>query len=377
MNKRDYYEILEIPRNASSEETKKAYRKKALQYHPDRNPGDKLAEQKFKEAAEAYSVLIDSEKRPIYDRYGHDGLRGEGFAGFSGFNSSIFEDFEDILGNFFGIGFGDFFGTRQTRRSRSYQRGRDLGLELEITLEEAAFGAEKEIKLSRAEFCNVCDGSGMRPGTQKSSCPQCEGRGQVRYSQGFFTIARTCVHCQGSGEIISSPCKECSGTGKVKIKKRLKINIPAGVDDGTKMRLEEEGEAGDKEAPRGDLYVLIRLKKHKFFKREENNLYCEIPIPLAQAALGANVEMPTLENREILRIPAGIQSGEVLHLKGKGTKSLRRHGKGDLFVKVIVETPKDLSKEQKDLIRKFGQLRGDNLDSVDKSIISKIKNIFH
>jgi len=377
MTKRDYYEILGVSRGASPREIKTTYRQMALKYHPDRNPGNKEAEERFKEAAEAYSVLIDPEKRSIYDRFGHEGLRGEGFTGFSGFNSSIFEDFEDILGNFFDFGFGDFFGARQRRRRDYRQRGRDLGLEIEITLEEAAFGVEKEIKLSRAEFCTACHGSGMRPGTQKSSCPHCQGRGQVRYSQSFFMIARTCTYCQGSGEIISSPCKECHGSGKEKAKRTLKVEIPCGIDDDSKLRLVGEGEAGDPGASRGDLYILIRLKKHKFFKREGNNLYCQISIPFTQAALGASVEIPTLEKSEILRIPPGAQPREVLCLKGKGLRSLQTHGKGDIFVEVIVETPKNLTKEQKELLRQFAKSRGDNLDSLEKDAINKIKNILH
>jgi len=376
MNKRDYYEILGILREASSEEIKKAYRKLALKYHPDRNPGNKEAEEKFKEAAEAYSVLIDSEKRSIYDRFGHEGLRGEGFTGFTGFDSSIFRDFEDILGDFFGFSFGDFFGTRSKRRRYYSQRGRDLGLELEITLEEAAFGTEKEINLSRSEFCTVCHGSGMTPGTEKSSCHHCRGTGQVRYSQGFFTVSRTCINCQGRGELITSPCKECHGSGKIKIKRVLKINIPAGIDDGSKLRIAGEGDAGDSGASRGDLYVLILLKKHKFFEREVNNLYCQIPITFSQAALGGKVEIPTLEKNEVLKIPPGTESGDVFRIRGKGVKSFHRNGKGDLFVNVKVKTPNNLTKEQKELLRKFGQSRGDILDSVDKSIVNQVKKIF-
>jgi molecular chaperone DnaJ len=377
MNKRDYYEVLGISRDASSEEIKKAYRKLALKFHPDRNPGNKEAEEKFKEAAEAYSVLIDSEKRPIYNRFGHEGLRGEGFTGFTGFDSSIFRDFEDILGDFFGFSFGDFFGTRSKSRRYYPQRGRDLGLELKITLEEAAFGTEKEIKLSRTEFCTFCHGSGMSPGTKKSTCHHCQGMGQVRYSQGFFTVSRTCNNCRGSGEIITSPCKECHGSGKAKVKRILKVNIPAGIDDGSKLRIAEEGDSGDAGASRGDLYVLISLEKHKFFEREDGNLYCQIFISFPQAALGGKVEIPTLEKSETLKIPSGVQSGDVFRMKGKGVKSFHSNGKGDLFVKVKVETPKNLTKDQKDLLQKFGQSRGDILDSVDKSIVNQVKKNLH
>ncbi len=377
MAKRDYYEVLGIQRNASSEEIKGAYRKQALQYHPDRNPGNKEAEDKFKEAAEAYSVLIDPEKRSIYDRFGHDGLRGEGFAGFPGFDSTIFQDFEDILGNFFGFGFGDIFGTRTGQRAYSPRRGRDLVLELDLSLEEAAFGIEHEIKLTRNETCPVCEGSRMRPGTSKSVCQYCQGRGQVRYQQGFFSISRTCASCRGAGEIITNPCDECHGTGKVKKKRALNVKIPAGVNENTKIRLTGEGEAGDLGADRGDLYLVIHMKKHKFFHREENNLYCEVPLSFAQAALGATKEIPTLEKSELLQIPPGTQSGTVFRIKGGGIKGLDSHKKGDLFVRVEVKTPERLSGEQKALLRKFSELRGENPEHVDRSLIDKVKKIFH
>jgi len=377
MTKRDYYETLGISRNATAEEIKRSYRQLALKCHPDRNPGDKEAEEMFKETAEAYSVLIDPEKRSIYDRLGHEGLRGEGFSGFSGFNSSIFEDFEDILGNFFNFSFGDFFGTGQRTRARYPQRGRDLALEFEVTLEEAAFGIKKEIKLNRVELCPVCHGSKLRPGTQKTVCQQCQGKGQVRYQQGFFIVSRTCSQCYGSGEIITTPCKECRGSGSVKKKKELKIKIPAGVDDGSRLRIGGEGEAGDKDAPRGDLYVVIRVKKHDFFKREDNNLYCKVFLSFSQAALGTSIDIPTLDGHELLKIPAETQSGEVFKLKGNGIKSLLRHRKGDLFVKVNVKTPNNLNKEQKVLLRQLAESRGENLEEVDRNRNNKKKYIVH
>lgn len=377
MNRRDYYEILSVSRNASSEEIKKAYRRMALQYHPDRNPGNKEAEERFKEAAEAYSILVDPEKRSIYDRFGHEGLRGEGFAGFSGFDSSIFEDFEDILGNFFGFGFGDIFGTGARKRTQIPKRGRDLALELEITLEDAAFGIEKELRLNRIELCPTCHGSRLRPGTQKSICHYCQGRGQVRYQQGFFTVSRTCSTCGGTGEVITTPCDDCGGVGKVKKRKNMHIKIPTGVDEGTRLRLAGEGEAGDPRAGRGDLYVVIRLKKHKFFHRERDNLFCEVPISFAQAAIGTTIEIPTLEKNELLQIPPGTQSSTVFKIRGKGIKGLDSHRKGDLFVKVNVKTPERLTKEQKELLRKFAELRGESIDTIDKNIINKVKNLFH
>ncbi len=377
MTKQDYYEVLGVSRDSSSEEIKRAYRQMALKYHPDKNPGKKDAEEKFKIAAEAYSVLIDHNKRSIYDQFGYEGLRGGGFSGFSGFNSSIFEDFEDILGNFFNFGFGNFFGTRQKRNSYYPSRGRDLALELEVSLGEAAFGVEKEIKLNRIELCSVCKGSKMQPGTQKSVCSQCQGRGQVRYQQGFFTVSRTCSYCRGTGEIITSHCEECKGSGRIKKKKTLKIKIPAGVDNGIRLRMEGEGEAGDRGASRGDLYISIRVKKHELFERENSNLFCQVSISFAKAVLGTTLEIPTLEGKETLKIAPGTQTGKVNNLKGKGMKNLHNNRKGDLFVKVNVRTPENLTKEQKEIIKQFAKSRGENLGTVDQNIVSKVKNIFH
>lgn len=377
MIKKDYYEVLGIPRDATIDAIKKAYRQKALIFHPDRNPGNKEAEERFKEAAEAYSILIDPEKRRIYDRFGHDGLRGEGYRGFSGFNSSIFTDFEDILGSFFNFGFENFFGTSTRTRSTHPRKGRNLVLELELGLEEAAFGTQKEIKISRTELCSVCDGTRMEPGTDKTVCRHCQGRGQVRYQQGFFSISRTCSYCSGTGQIIPFPCRACRGTGKEKRKKTLTIKIPPGVEDGTKLRLEGEGEVGDPGGIRGDLYVVTHVKEHKFFGREENNLICEISIPFTKAALGTTVEVPTLEGSEQLRIPEGTQSGETFRLKAKGIKDLYSHRKGDLFVKVLVTTPTNMTKEQKNYLKQFAESMGEKLESVDKSLLDKMKNLIH
>jgi molecular chaperone DnaJ len=345
------------------ESIKRSYRQLALKYHPDRNPGDKASEEKFKEAAEAYSVLIDPEKRDVYDRFGHDGLRGEGFPGFSGFNSSVFADFEDILGSFFNFGFENIFGSSQQRRANQPSRGRDLVLEMELNLEDAFFGTEREIKINRTELCPECDGSRMKPGTEKSTCPQCQGRGQVRHQQGFFSIARSCAHCQGTGEIIPFPCKDCRGTGKTKKKKELTIKIPPGVDNGTKLRLEGEGEAGDRGGGRGDLYAVTHVKRHKFFQREGNHLHCEVSIPFTKAALGSEIEIATFEEPELLRIPEGTQTGQTFRLKGKGMKDLYSHRKGDIFVKVLVKTPRNLNKEQKKILRQFSEAMGEKLGS--------------
>jgi molecular chaperone DnaJ len=375
MAKRDYYDILGLRREASAEEIKKAYRQMALKHHPDRNPGDRESEERFKEAAEAYSVLIDGQKRSVYDRFGHDGLRGEGFQGFSGFDSSVFEDFEDILGNFFGFSFGDFFGTRDRRGRRERRKGRDLGLEIEISLEEAAAGVDKEIKLNRAELCPTCRGSKRKAGTQPAACPSCGGQGQVRYQQGFFTVARTCPRCQGEGEVISSPCATCEGKGHVKEKRALRVHIPAGVSDGSRLRLVGEGEAGDEGMAAGDLYVVTRVRKHTFFERDENDLSCQIEISFTQAALGARFEIPTLDGSEVLKVPPGTQAGETFKLKGKGIQDISGRRRGDLFVRVQVRTPEGLPKEQKALLGKLAELRGEDIESVDKSVIHKVKNI--
>jgi len=375
MAKRDYYEVLGVRRDAAPEEIKKAYRQMALRHHPDRNPGDTEAEERFKEAAEAYSVLADAQRRSVYDRYGHEGLRGQGFQGFSGFDPSVFEDFEDILGNFFGFSFGDFFGAGSRRRRPQRHRGRDLGLEVEISLEEAYSGVEKEIKLTRAELCPECGGSRARPGTQPTACPSCGGRGQVRHQQGFFTLTRTCSHCQGAGEIIPTPCDACRGKGQVRQKRTLKVRIPAGIGDGSRLRLTGEGEAGDQGMSSGDLYVAIHVGKHPFFERDGNDLSCIIAVTFSQAALGARMEIPTLDGSELLKVPAGVQSGEILRLKGKGIQEIGGRRKGDLFVRVHVKTPENLSKDQKALLAKLAELRGEDIESVDKSVIHKIRNI--
>ncbi len=378
MARKDYYEVLGVSRTAPPEEVKKAYRQMALKHHPDRNPGNKEAEEKFKEAAEAYSVLIDGEKRSVYDRFGHDGLRGGGYQGFSGFDSSVFEDFEDILGNLFGFSFGDFFGARDGRRGGARgQRGRDLGLEVEIGLEEAAAGVDKELKLNRAELCPDCRGSKRKPGTQAAACPTCGGHGQVRYQQGFLTVARTCPRCQGRGEIIAAACPACEGRGHIKQKRTLRVRIPAGVGDGSRLRLVGEGEAGDEGMPVGDLYVVIRVRPHAFFERDGNDLACRIDISFAQAALGARVEIPTMDGSEILKIPAGTQSGDAFKLRNKGLPDVGGRKKGDMIVRVQVKTPESLSKEQKTLLARLAELRGEDVEGIDQSVIHRIKNIPH
>lgn len=372
MKKKDYYEILGVPRNATQEEIKKAYRNLALKYHPDRNPGDKEAEEKFKEAAEAYSVLGDPEKRRIYDTYGHSGLRGEQFTDFDIFSSSIFQEFEDILGNFFGF---DFFSPRRSKRGP--KPGADIWLEVEISLEDAFIGVEKEIEVYRDEICSVCNGEGVEKGTKREVCPTCKGSGHVRYQQGFFSISRTCPQCDGSGEIIKNPCKACRGTGKRKEKRTLKIKIPAGIDSGAKLRIQGEGEMGEFGGRRGDLYVIVRIAPHPIFERRGDNLYMEVPITFPQAALGAELKIPTLDGDEHLKIPEETQTGTVFRLKGKGMRVLGSARRGDLFVKVRVVTPTNLTKEEKKLLQQLAAIRGDESSHHYNEIKSKIKDIYH
>jgi molecular chaperone DnaJ len=376
MTKKDYYEILGVARSGSADEIKRAYRQLALKHHPDRNPGNKEAEERFKEAAEAYSVLGDPAKRTTYDRLGLDGLRGEGFTGFSGFNASVFGDFEDILGSLFG--FGDVFAGRSRSRRSFSERGRDLAMELEIGLKQAASGIEKEINLSRAEHCPECRGTGVSPGTRKAECPTCRGSGQVRYQQGFFAVSRTCSHCHGAGEIITSPCPHCHGSGHIKQKQKITVKIPPGIEDGNRLRIEGQGEAGRAGAERGDLYVLIHVAKHPFFEREDANLFCQVSISFSQAALGASIEIPGLDqDSEVMKIPPGTQTGAVFRLRGRGMPDLRSRREGDLFVKVQVQTPENLGKEEKALLRRLAELLGEDLDRADRSLIDKFKNIIN
>ena len=349
--KRDYYEILGVSRNASDQEIKRAYREMALKYHPDRNPGDSQAEEKFKEAAEAYNVLGDKKKKAEYDRYGHLGQRGTGFD-FSGFDSTIFNDFSDILGDFFG--FGDFFGrtSARARRRATYHRGADLQYNLQISLEEAAFGTEVKIKIPKKDSCPDCKGGGSASGKRKT-CSQCGGSGQVIYRQGFMTISRTCSFCKGEGSIIVDPCKKCRGTGRIEIERNLSIKIPVGVDTGSRLRIAGEGEAGINGGTPGDLYVVVLIKEHPIFRRQDGDIFCEIPISITQAMLGDEIEVPTLNGEEKLKIHAGTQSGESFRLKGKGIKYIDRHGTGDEIVKVFIKIPAKLSREQKKLLQEL------------------------
>lgn len=349
MIKRDYYEVLGVERGAEDEEIKRAYRKLAMQYHPDRNPGDRGSEERFKEAAEAYEVLRNSEKRQIYDQFGHDGLAGTGFRGFSGFDD-IFSSFGDIFEDFFG------FGTKTRGRSRARQ-GQNLRYDLRLSMEESFFGKEEEIRFRRTETCSECGGTGLPPGTQPQACRTCQGRGQILRTQGFFQISTTCPSCQGQGRVITDPCLECRGGGRVKIDRKITVKIPPGVDTGSQLRLQGEGEPGENGGLRGDLFVILHVKDHDFFSREGENLYCEIPISFAQAALGDRIRIPVIENKEgrEVDIPAGTQPGEVLTIPGLGMPLLQSSRRGDLHVKVNVKVPKKLTQHQRELLMEFSK----------------------
>ncbi|RME69448.1 MAG: molecular chaperone DnaJ [Nitrospirae bacterium] len=361
---KDYYKILGVSRNATQEEIKKAFRRLALKYHPDRNQGDKEAEEKFKEINEAYAVLGDPEKRAQYDRFGTADISG--FETGFGFGSTTFgEFFEDL--------FEDFFGTFAGRRRRPRpQKGADLKYDLTITLEEAARGVEKEISIPRWQLCPDCGGSGARPGTSPVRCPQCDGTGYVRYQQGFFTVTRTCSRCQGEGTFIKDPCKNCNGSGKVRQYRDILLKIPPGVDEGSRLRVAGEGELGQYGGPPGDLYIFIHIKPHEFFQRKGDDLYCELPISFPQAALGGEIEVPTLYGTEKIHIPAGTSSGTEFVLKGKGMPRLGSSRRGNMVVRVYVDVPKKLTQKQRELLEEFARTLG---EEPHKGIFEKIKDI--
>ncbi len=374
MAKRDLYEVLGVNRDASEDELKKAYRKLAMKYHPDRNPDNKETEEKFKEAKEAYEILTDANKRAAYDRYGYDGVNpqmggGGGGQGFDGFADA----FGDIFGDIFGGGGGGARG-----RSNVY-RGADLRYNLEISLEEAARGAEKTIRIPAQEECEPCHGTGAKPGTQPKTCPTCGGAGQVRIQQGFFSIQQTCPKCHGSGRIIPEPCTSCGGAGRVKRQKTLEVKIPAGIDNGMRLRHGGQGEPGVNGGPAGDLYVEIHIKQHAVFQRDGDDLHCEMPISFTTAALGGEIEIPTLDGAASIRIPAETQSAKVFRLRGKGIRNVRSHAPGDLMVHVIVETPVKLTDRQKELLREFGDIASSNAERHNpkaKSWMDKVKDFF-
>jgi len=380
VSKRDYYEVLSVSRTATDQEIKSAYRRLALNFHPDRNPGDRAAEDKFKEAAEAYAVLADADKRHMYDRFGHAGLGG---AATSGFDPTVFTGFEDILG-----GLGDIFGFSEVfgggRRRGGPQRGADLRYDLEISFEESARDFETSILIPRQEACDTCNGSGAAEGSAPTTCPQCHGRGQIRYQQGFFTVARTCGQCRGTGSIIAKPCPTCRGAGRVQKERKLTVRIPAGIATGQRLRLTGEGEAGVAGGPRGDLYVVIQVLDHPFFQRDGNDLHCEIPLQYPTAALGGPIRIPTLAGEESFTIPEGTQTGTTFRVRGRGMPDVTgRGGRGDLLVTVKVLTPKKLTKEQKKLLEQFAaSLPKDKYeptpldDQGDRGLFDRVKDIF-
>jgi len=365
--KRDYYDVLGLPRNAGLDDIKKAYRKMALKFHPDKNPGDPHAEEKFKEAAEAYGVLSDEEKRAQYDRYGHSGLGGMG-----GFDPSQFADFGDILGDLFG--FGDFFGASRRRTTRP-ARGNDLRYDLTLAFDDAVFGKEVSISVPRVVTCTVCSGSGAKPGTSPVTCSGCSGRGQIRYSQGFFAVARTCPQCGGAGKVIKDPCVNCGGAGRLREDKKLLVKIPAGVDEGSRLRVPAEGESGYNGGPPGDLYVFISVNEHPKFTRRDYDIHSEQAVSFTQAALGAEIQTETIEGQETLRIPPGTQPSQVFRLRGKGVQFLQGPGRGDHYVHINVRIPSSLTEEQRRLLELFASLEGEN-PSEGRGVFEKVKDFF-
>ena len=376
MSKRDFYEVLGVNRDAADDEIKKAYRKLAMKHHPDRNPDNPKAEEHFKEAKEAYEILSDPQKRAAYDQYGHAGVdpqagMGGGFGG-----AGMGGGFADAFGGIF----DEIFGGRGGGHGRSnIYRGADLRYNLEITLEQAAFGTETKIRIPTMEECETCHGSGAKPGTQPQTCPPCSGSGQVRLQQGFFSIQQTCPKCHGTGRIIPEPCKDCHGAGRVKQHKTLAVKIPAGVDEGDRIRLTGEGEHGVNGGPPGDLYVQIHLKPHPVFQREHNDLHCEMPISFTTAALGGEIEITTLDGVAKIKIPAETQSGKVFRLRGKGIKGVRSSGHGDLMCHVAVETPVNLTERQKELLRELEEISSSNSGKHNpraKSWMDRVKDFF-
>ncbi|MBL7107295.1 MAG: molecular chaperone DnaJ [Phycisphaerae bacterium] len=372
MAKRDYYEVLGVNKNASAEDIKRAYRRMAMKYHPDKNPGDKGAEAKFKECAEAYEVLSNPEKRQRYDQFGHEGLRGSGMHDFSRMNvDDIGSMFSDIFG------FGDIFGTgRSKRRPTGPAKGYDLETTVELTLNDIAEGTEKTIEFTRQDICGDCGGSGSYKGSKPSKCPACGGSGQISRGGGFFQMVSTCPHCHGEGKVITNPCKKCRGTGQVPKKRIVAVKIPAGVHEGQGVRVSNEGEPGKQGGPRGDLYCYIRIAKHEFLERDGNTLIAVVPISFTQAALGATIEVPSLNGTKQLKIPAGTQYGNVFRIKGQGLPNMRSRQKGDQLVQITIETPTKLNGKQKDLLSEFAKTENKNVNPQSESFIEKLKKYF-
>jgi len=373
VSKADYYEVLGVGRNASDQELKSAYRKLAMKYHPDRNPGDHAAEEKFKQASEAYQVLCDADKRAAYDRYGHAGVTSAGPGGFSGFSGSV--DLGDIFGDLFGEMFNVGGGGHQ--RGSRQQRGDDLRFDLTIEFEDAIFGAEREIKIRRLETCVTCSGRGSASGRGPTVCTQCQGRGQIRYQQGFFSVARTCSTCGGTGSIIGDPCQTCRGETRVAKELKLNVKVPPGVEDGTRIRYAGEGDAGRSSGPKGDLYVVLSIRPHDFFERQGQDLHCVVPISFPQAALGAEIELPGIDGPVNFKIPEGTQSGKELRVRGRGVPFLNEKGHGDLVVKVLVQVPRKLSRAQRDVVQKLAELMNVDNKPTSSSLLEKMKDLFN
>jgi molecular chaperone DnaJ len=382
--KRDYYEVLSVTRTATGEEIKKSYRRLAVQFHPDKNPGDHTAEDKFKELGEAYDIISDEQKRAAYDRYGHAAFSQGGGAGGSPGGGGGFHDPFDIFREVFGAGggggaggiFEQFFGGGQQRSSDGRQRGSDLRYDMQIRLEEAATGCEKEIEISKLDECLKCTGTGAENGSGASSCPTCGGRGQVISARGFFQVSQTCPRCRGTGMIVEKPCRTCDGDGRAERTSRIKLRIPAGIEDGSRLRSSGNGEAGLRGGARGDLYVVIHIAEHEVFHREEENLYCEVPIPFATATLGGEVRVPTLDGKASLKIPAGTQGSTTFKLRGKGMSVLNTSARGDLLVTVMVEVPAKLNAEQRKKLEEFSELMGEENAPIHKSFFEKAKEFF-
>jgi molecular chaperone DnaJ len=373
--KRDYYEILGVPRDADDQALKSAYRKLALQFHPDRNPGDKQAEEKFKEANEAYSVLSDGQKRASYDRFGHSGVGGASSGGGGGYDGGAPPDLEDLFSAF---GLGDIFGGgggAGKRRTRT-QRGDDVRFDLEISFEEAMRGISADIQVPRLESCVRCKGQGAEPEDGLTTCPICKGRGEVVFQQSFLSVRRTCTQCNGRGQIIRRPCKDCKGEGYLRSERKLKINIPAGVDNGTRLRLQNEGQPGANGGPPGDLYVVLKVKEHAIYERQENDLHCKVPINVSQAALGTMVDLLTFDGLQSLKIPEGTQNNAILRLKGLGVPFLNAGGRGDLYVHIEVRIPAKLTREQRRLFEQLRDTLPTENEPESKGLFDKVKDIF-
>jgi molecular chaperone DnaJ len=380
--KRDYYEVLEVTRTANGDEIKKSYRRLAVKFHPDKNPGDKGAEEKFKELGEAYDVLSDEQKRAAYDRFGHQAFsQGGGPRGGGGGFHDPFDIFREVFGSSGGGGAGgifeQFFGGGQQRPDRDgKQRGSDLRYDMQIRLEEAALGCDKEIEVQKLETCGVCSGTGAESGSRAVSCRDCGGRGQVISSRGFFQVSQTCPRCRGTGQFIDKPCRNCDGEGRAESPSRIKLKIPAGIEDGSRLRSVRNGEAGLRGGPPGDLYVVIHIKEHEIFEREDNHLFCEVPVSFTIAALGGELEVPTLEGKAQVKIPAGTQSNVIFKLRGKGMPVLNSSARGDLMVRVIVEVPTHLNGEQRRKLEEFAALMGEENAPMHKSFFEKAKEFF-